>query len=58
MRVRTGLTDGTVTELVDDALPEGSLVVTDVTSNIKASAFPLGGGGGGGGGGQRRGPQF
>ena len=58
VRVRTGLTDGTVTELVDDALPEGSLVVTDVTSNIKASAFPLGGGGGGGGGGQRRGPQF
>jgi HlyD family secretion protein len=61
VRVRTGLTDGSVTELLDETLPEGSLVVVDVTSNVKPSGFSLGGGGppgggGPGGGGQRRSP--
>jgi HlyD family secretion protein len=63
VRIHTGLTDGTVTELLGDALPEGSLVVVDVTSNTKPGGFSFGGGmgggmggGGGGGGGQRRSP--
>jgi len=62
--VHTGLTDGTVTELTDDALAEGALVVVDVTSSSHASAGVFGGGpgaggppGGGGGGGGRR-PMF
>jgi HlyD family secretion protein len=53
--VRTGLTDGTVTELLDDTLPEGSLVVVDVTSNAKGGGGFFGGGGGSG---QRRPPMF
>jgi HlyD family secretion protein len=48
--VHTGLTDGTVTELTDDTLPEGSVVVIDATSTTKPSIPALGGGGGGGGG--------
>jgi HlyD family secretion protein len=60
VRIHTGLTDGTVTEVLDDALPEGSKIVVDVTSTAKGGGFSLGGGGGGGpaggGGGQRRSP--
>jgi HlyD family secretion protein len=56
VRVRTGLTDGTMTELLSHSLEEGALVVTDVTSNVKSSGFSIGGPGGGGGG-QRR-PMF
>jgi HlyD family secretion protein len=56
VRIRTGLTDGSYTEVKGDALAEGALVVTDVTSNTKPSGFSLGGGGGGGG--QRRPPMF
>jgi HlyD family secretion protein len=48
--VHTGLTDGTVTEVLGDALPEGSAVVVDVSSASKASEHVFGGGGGGGGG--------
>jgi HlyD family secretion protein len=51
--VRTGLTDGTVTELLDDTLPEGSLVVVDVTSSTHGAGAGMFGGGGGGGGGRR-----
>ena len=54
VRVHTGLTDGSFTEVLDDVLPEGSLVVVDVTSNVKPAFSLMGGGGGGGGGGQRR----
>jgi HlyD family secretion protein len=54
VEVHTGLTDGTVTELLDDTLPEGSLIVVDVTSTSKGGAPAFGGGGGGGGGGGRR----
>lgn len=58
--VRTGLTDGTVTELVGDTLAEGTLIVVDVTSTTKGGGFSLTGapGGGGGAGGQRRPPMF
>ncbi len=55
--VHTGLTDGTVTEVLDDALPEGSHVIVDVTSNAKGGGGFFGGGGGGTGG-QRRPPMF
>jgi HlyD family secretion protein len=64
VRVHTGLTDGSVTEVFGDRLPEGTLVVTDATSTAKGGGFSLGGlggGGGGGAGGSRsppRGPGF
>ncbi len=58
VRVRTGLTDGTVTELLGESLAEGALVVIDATSNAKPSGFSLGGPGGGGGGGGARRPMF
>jgi HlyD family secretion protein len=51
--VRTGLTDGTVTELLGDGLQEGAQVVLDVTSTGKGSGAL-----GGGSGGQRRPPMF
>jgi len=44
--VHVGLTDGTVTEIVDGDLKEGDAVVTDTTGGDSGSAPPSGGGGG------------
>jgi HlyD family secretion protein len=46
--IKTGLTDGTVTEIVEGDLKEGDQVITDANVAGKAPA-PTGGGGGGGG---------
>jgi HlyD family secretion protein len=64
VRVRTGITDGTLTEIVGGSLEEGAQVVLgEIDPNAKrptAMTNPLGGappgGGGRGGGGGRRGP--
>jgi HlyD family secretion protein len=55
--IHTGLSDGTVTEVVDGDLHEGDVVVVDATSadgNSSPSPGPGGPGGPGGGGGTRR----
>ncbi|MGH7682552.1 MAG: hypothetical protein ACRENN_11280, partial [Candidatus Eiseniibacteriota bacterium] len=66
VRVRTGITDGTLTEVVAGTLEEGAqVVVGEIDTGAKRSSAmtnplggtpPGGGRGGGGGGGGRRGP--
>ena len=58
LRIRTGITDGTWTEVVSGQIDEGAQVVVgeiDNTARRAAPTNPLGGGGGPGGGGGRGG---
>jgi HlyD family secretion protein len=55
IQVKTGVTDGTNTELVEGGLKEGDLLVTDVSSTGKDGAKPAGMGMPGGAPGGRRG---
>ncbi len=62
VKIRAGITDGTLTEILEGTVPEGSTVVVgEIDPNVKRTATPnpLGGapaGAGGGRGGGRRGP--
>jgi HlyD family secretion protein len=61
MRVRTGISDGTMTAILDDALPDGAQVITGQRSQTAARSttssplLPFGGRRGGGAGGAGRG---
>ncbi|HYD43525.1 MAG TPA: efflux RND transporter periplasmic adaptor subunit [Anaeromyxobacter sp.] len=56
VRVRTGVTDGTSTEVLDGELKPGDQVLTDASDPSGKSRPAQGGGGGGAGGGRRGGP--
>jgi len=58
VRLTTGLSDGTVTEVVNGDLKPGDEVVTDVVISGKPAATAGGGGGGAPGGAPRMGRMF